>query len=93
MRLSDCEVQHRVIRGHKVAFVFGAKRLTADELGSLAAEWVQMYGPVSLPGYASPEGWQEMAPKPADDPVAEKPQQKPDDAPQKAARKRAAKEA
>ncbi len=62
MRLADCEITHRHIRGHNVAFVFGARAVSDDEAQALADEWTEAYGPIALPGYVSPQGWQSLAP-------------------------------
>lgn len=62
MRLADCEITHRHIRGHNVAFVFGSRAVSDEEAQALADEWVDTYGPIALPGFVSPQGWQSLAP-------------------------------
>lgn len=61
MKLTDCEVSHRHIRGHNVAFLFGPRALSDDERAELLAEWHKAYGPDATPAYASPAGWQVLA--------------------------------
>lgn len=58
MKLNDCEVAFHHMRGHNVAFVFGARAITEGEGIALAAEWLALYGPVPLPAYVSKDGWQ-----------------------------------
>lgn len=62
MKLTDCEIAFHHMRGHNVAFVFGARAITDSESGAIAAEWVDLYGPVPLPGYVSKDGWQVIKP-------------------------------
>lgn len=65
MRLADCEVTHRHIRGHNVAFLFGPRGISDTEARALAEEWAHTYGPVRLPAYASPDGWRTLYPSEA----------------------------
>ena len=58
MKLQDCEMTHRVVRGHPVAFVCGERALSEEEAASLKAQFVAAYGPVQVPAYVSPAGWQ-----------------------------------
>lgn len=60
MELSDCEISHRVMRGHIVVTLFGAHALAADELAALRAEYETVHGPGVVPCYVSPEGWQAL---------------------------------
>ena len=63
MRLSECEVAHRHVRGINAIFIFGARALSADECAALAAEYAESYGPGLAPGYCSPDGWQQLGPQ------------------------------
>lgn len=73
MKISDCEVVHRYVRGCNVIFIFGPRAATAGEMKALAAEYAESYGAEHRPGYCSPDGWQALhavaPPPPA--PVAE----------------------
>lgn len=60
MKLSDCEISHRVMRGHIVVTLFGAHALAADELAALRAEYEAVHGPGVVPCYVSPDGWQAL---------------------------------
>lgn len=70
MRLADCEVTHRHIRGHNVAFLFGPRGISDAEATALAEEWSHTYGPVRLPAYVSPDGWRTLYPVDGAGPVA-----------------------
>lgn len=78
VKLSDCEITHRHIRGCNVLFLFGPGRVSDDEGAALLAEYRDAYGPGASPGYVSADGWQvlaEAAPvdeAPAAAPVAKK---------------------
>ena len=60
MKLADCEVSHRVIRGTVTVALFGSRRLAADELADLRAQYEATHGPGVVPAYVSPDGWQVM---------------------------------
>lgn len=70
MRLADCEVTHRHIRGHNVAFLFGPRGISDAEARELAEEWGQTYGLVRLPAYVSPDGWRTLYPVENAGPIA-----------------------
>lgn len=58
MKLSDCEISHRVVRGTVVVFLFGARALSAEECVSLLWQYEDAHGPGVVPAYVSPDGWQ-----------------------------------
>lgn len=59
MRLSDCEITHRHVRGRNLIIIFGERALDENELAALMQEYGEAYGPgVMKPVYASPDGWQ-----------------------------------
>lgn len=73
MRLDECEVAHRHMRGHNAIFIFGPRALSADEAAALGAEYTASYGAGHRPAYCSPGGWQLLYPAPviASHPVAD----------------------
>lgn len=78
MKLADCEITHRVVRGQAVAFICGERGLSADEAEAMEAEYLAAYGAVQVPAYVSPDGWQTLQraaaldAKPASKPAAKK---------------------
>lgn len=59
MRLIDCEITHRHVRGQNLVIIFGERALDSDELAALLREYDEAYGPGTIaPAYASPDGWQ-----------------------------------
>ena len=65
MRLIDCEISHRHVRGQNLIVIYGERGVSADELDQLMAEYREAYGPADIaPIYVSADGWQAGAAEP-----------------------------
>lgn len=73
MKLEDCELSYRCVRGHNVAFLFGERALTDEEGAALIAEYLESYGQRQTPAYISPAGWQLFAAPSEPEVIAAKP--------------------
>ncbi len=61
MKVADCEIMIAHVRGHNVRYLFGPRGLTKAAAKALLADVAATWGPGPVPGYCSPDGWQQLA--------------------------------
>lgn len=61
MKLSDCEISHRHVRGTNVVILCGSVALDDAQRAALLNEYREAFGRSNTPGYFSPAGFQSLA--------------------------------